>query len=88
MALVGTNVSQEHVVSIIKIERISKLGISLELTKFYFPYSLRIPSKLMTEAIRSLETSVLTRTKRGNFLADGILDIMKFCITRDDGRNG
>jgi hypothetical protein len=67
MALVRTNVSEEHIASILMVTRIDKLGTTLAVT--------RLPSlsTLMLEPIRSSEASVLTRAIRHNFPEGGIL---------------
>jgi hypothetical protein len=72
VALVRTDVSEEHIASIIRVARIDELGITLAL----FLRSVRrlvvvdnvVPSStilltLIMEAIRSSETSVLTRAR-------------------------
>jgi hypothetical protein len=60
VALVRTDASEEHIISI-KLERISELGTTL------------IPPTLMMEAIRSSEMAVFTRATRRHVPEDGIL---------------
>jgi hypothetical protein len=67
VAPVRTDVSEERIASIIKVIRIDELGTTLAVT------SSPILVTLMMEAIRSSETSVLTRVKRRNIPDDGIL---------------
>jgi hypothetical protein len=67
VVLVRTDVSEEGNASIIRVERISKLGTE---TRCDVPSSL-IPSNL-TKAIRSSETSVLTRVTRRHIQEDSI----------------
>jgi hypothetical protein len=69
MALVGTDVSEKHVSSIIRVEGISDLGRTLAVTSNWSSLlvapkvvpSALILSTLMMEAIRFSETSVRTR---------------------------
>jgi hypothetical protein len=68
MAVVRTNVSEEHIASIIRLETISELGTTLAVTVLQLlvsavPCSL-ILSNLMVEARRSSETFVLRRATR------------------------
>jgi hypothetical protein len=70
VALVRTKVSEKRVASIIRVERMSELGRTLAVTS---NWSSSIPSTLMTKAIRSSETSVLTGPRRCHMQKDGIL---------------
>jgi hypothetical protein len=69
VALLRTNVSKEHIASIIRVTRISELGTMLAVTS-----NRRTQRRnCMIEALRSSETSILTRVTRRNILEDGIL---------------
>jgi hypothetical protein len=72
--LVGTNVSEEHVASIFRVERISKLRIMLALlVTANIVSSLLILSTLKMEVTCSSETSVLTRSTWLHIPEDSIL---------------
>jgi hypothetical protein len=77
-----TDVSEKRIVSIIKVTRIGSLGTTLAVTSNrrtlliaanVVPTS-QILATLLIEAVRSSETSVLTRATQINILEDGILD--------------
>jgi hypothetical protein len=72
--LVRTDVPEERIASIIRVEEIRELETLAVTRKFAsdFPTSLII-STLMMEAIRYLETSALTRAIRHHILEDGVL---------------
>jgi hypothetical protein len=75
VVLVRTDVSEERIASIICITRMGELGTTLAATN---NRSTQILETLMMEAIRSSETSVLTRTKRRKTSEDGTLQL-GFC---------
>jgi hypothetical protein len=75
VALVRTDVSEERIASINRVTRIDELGSVLvvaAVTANVLPNSPILVTLLM-EAIRSSETSVLTRATRRNNLEDDVL---------------
>jgi hypothetical protein len=68
VALVRTNVSEEHMASLIRMTKIGELGTTLAV-------SLLILVTLLMHAIRSSETSALTRATCRNIPQDDILPI-------------
>jgi hypothetical protein len=76
VGLVGTDVSEEHVRSILRVERISELGTKLEVSLIVNAIVVTNPlilSTLKMEATPSSKTSVLTRHKRCHKPQNGIL---------------
>jgi hypothetical protein len=79
VGFVGTDVSEECVASILKVQRTSVFGTTLTVNiKLFATYcyrfsSLLILSTLKMQARRSSETSVLTRPTRRHIPNDGIL---------------
>jgi hypothetical protein len=68
------DILQERIASVIKVERISKLGTALPfLVTVNIVPSSSILSTMMIEAIRSSETSVLATGTRRNIPEDGNL---------------
>jgi hypothetical protein len=85
VALVRTDVSEEGIASIIRLTRIGELGETLDVTinqrslrrkllvmANVIP-SLQILAIMMMEAIRSSETSLLTKATQRHITEDGIL---------------
>jgi hypothetical protein len=87
VALVRTDVSEEHIASNIKVTRISLLGtiavtrnrrtLRMIVTANVVPSSWILVS-LMKDAIHSSETLLLTRATRRNVPEDGILRFVVF----------
>jgi hypothetical protein len=92
VALVRTDISEEHIASIIRVTRIGELGTMLAVTSNKSNRMLQllitanvVPSlpilvTLMMEAIRSFEMLVLTRVIWHNIPGDGILLSYQHCF--------
>jgi hypothetical protein len=81
VALVRTDVSDESIAPIIRVTRVGELGTSAVI------HSSPIPVTLMTEAIRSSATSVLTRATRRNIPKDDILHVISEVFTAVTTKN-
>jgi hypothetical protein len=84
---VRTNVSEERIASIIVVSRIGELGVTVAVTSNrstvrrntnYIVSNSLILVTLMMEAIRSSETSLITRATRHNIPKDGILQLISY----------
>jgi hypothetical protein len=82
VALVRSNVSEEHIASITRVKRLSELGTELAVflrSVFQLLVTANAVSRsqilftLVMETIRCFETSILTRTIRRHIQEDGIL---------------
>jgi isocitrate/isopropylmalate dehydrogenase len=83
VALVRTDISEEHIASIIRVARIIELGTKLAATRnrdtlriidtANVVLSSPIHATLLMEAIRFFKTSVLTRATQRNIPDDSIL---------------
>jgi hypothetical protein len=73
VALVRTDVSEEHITSIIRVKRIALSSVLQLRVIAKIVLSSLILFTLMMEAICSSETSILTRAKRHNIPEYGIL---------------
>jgi hypothetical protein len=67
--VVETDVTGEHIASIISMTRIGELGATLAVTSFLIIFA------LMMEVILSSETSVIIKATWRNVLEDGVLHI-------------
>jgi hypothetical protein len=91
VAFLRTDFSGEHIVPIIRVERINYLGTTLAVTSNFIVIANIVPSKLIPftlimEAKHSSEMLVLTRTTQCHTLEDGILlghrrEDIKSCIS-------
>jgi hypothetical protein len=75
VALVRANILEERIASIIKVTRISKLGTMLVTANVVLSSPILVT--LMMEAIRSSETSVLTRATQRNMTEDVRFEVFK-----------
>jgi hypothetical protein len=83
VSLVRTKVSEEHISSIIRVKRISKLGTMLEhllLVTAYIVCSSLILVTLMMETIHFYKMSVLTRATQLNIPEYVIIQIFYLCF--------
>jgi hypothetical protein len=85
VALVRSDVSEEHIATVIRVKGIGEVGTTLAVTSnrctlrravtAYVVPSLPILVTMMMEAIYSSETSVLTRATRRNIPEDRFLEV-------------
>jgi hypothetical protein len=73
VCLIRTDISEERVASIFRVERIREVGTTLAVSSRLAIPSSRIVSTVKIEATLSSETSVLTRPARCHTPEDGIL---------------